>query len=125
MGAKRDDKTVSEWKKSYRDKAKLMNERGYRELQPKEFYRAIFPEGSLQSREHAGKGNIIATPIRTSGQGRTKQGVTDDSLDMRDSIKGGSFEPLARLSFGRQLHKKEKAHQLLSLAPGIHTLVLL
>ena len=49
--AKRDYKTVSEWKKAYRDKAKLMNERGYRELQPKEFYRAIFPEGSLQSRE--------------------------------------------------------------------------
>jgi hypothetical protein len=28
--AKRDYKTVSEWKKAYRDKAKLMNERGYR-----------------------------------------------------------------------------------------------
>lgn len=40
--AKRDYKTVSEWKKAYRDKAKLMNERGYRELQPKEFYRAVF-----------------------------------------------------------------------------------
>ena len=53
--AKRDYKTVSEWKKAYRDKAKLMNERGYRELQPKEFYRAIFPEGSLQSREHDGQ----------------------------------------------------------------------
>ena len=45
--AKRDYKTVSEWKKAYRDKAKLMNERGYRELQPKEFYRAIFPRGEL------------------------------------------------------------------------------
>ena len=56
--AKRDYKTVSEWKKAYRDKAKLMNERGYRELQPKESTCHI-PEGSLQSREHDGKGNIM------------------------------------------------------------------
>ena len=72
--AKRDYKTVSEWKKAYRDKAKLMNERGYKELQPKEFYRAIFPEGSLQSREHDGKGNIIATQIRPSGKAGRSSG---------------------------------------------------
>jgi hypothetical protein len=90
--AKRDYKTVSEWKKAYRDKAKLMNERGYRELQPKEFYRAIFLEGSLQSREHDGKGNIIATQIRPSGKGRTKQWVIDDSLDMLDKVRQFLFD---------------------------------
>lgn len=58
----RDYKTVSEWKKAYRDKAKLMNERGYRELQPKEFYRAIFPEGACRARSMTGKG--ISLPPR-------------------------------------------------------------
>ncbi|WP_176481288.1 hypothetical protein [Clostridioides difficile] len=75
-------------KKAYRDKAKLMNERGNSELQPKEFYRAIFPEGSLQSREHDGKVNIIATQIRPSGKGRTKKWVIDDSLDMLEKCMG-------------------------------------
>ena len=117
--AKRDYKTVSEWKKAYRDKAKLMNERGYRELQPKEFYRAIFPEGSLQSREHDGKGNIIATQIRPSGKGRTKQWVIDDSLDMLDKVIGDSFGLIPPLSFYGKTHTKENAHQLFAMAIDI------
>lgn len=60
--AKRDYKTVSEWKKAYRDKAKLMNERGYRELQPKEFYRAIFQRGACRAGSMTGKG--ISLPPR-------------------------------------------------------------
>lgn len=117
--AKRDYKTVSEWKKAYRDKAKLMNERGYRELQPKEFYRAIFPEGSLQSKEHDGKGNIIATQIRPSGKGRTKQWVIDDSLDMLDKVIGDSFGLIPPLSFYGKTHTKENAHQLFAMAIDI------
>jgi hypothetical protein len=117
--AKRDYKTVSEWKKAYRDKAKLMNERGYRELQPKEFYRAIFPEGSLQSREHDGKGNIIATQIRPSGKGRTKQWVIDDSLNMLDKVIGDSFGLIPPLSFYGKTHTKENAHQLFAMAIDI------
>ena len=106
-------------KKAYRDKAKLMNERGYRELQPKEFYRAIFPEGSLQSREHDGKGNIIATQIRPSGKGRTKQWVIDDSLDMLDKVIGDSFGLIPPLSFYGKTHTKENAHQLFAMAIDI------
>lgn len=117
--AKRDYKTVSEWKKAYRDKAKLMNERGYRELQPKEFYRAIFPEGSLQSMEHDGKGNIIATQIRPFGKGRTKQWVIDDSLDMLDKVIGDSFGLIPPLSFYGKTHTKENAHQLFAMAIDI------
>ena len=46
----------------------------------------LFPEGSLQSAEHDGKGNVIATQIRPSGKGRTKQWVVDDSLNMLDKV---------------------------------------
>ncbi|PBG42422.1 hypothetical protein BGU93_19400, partial [Clostridioides difficile] len=84
--AKRDYKTVSEWKKAYRDTAKLMNVGGYRELLPKEFYRDIFPEGSLPSREPDGKGHILAIQIRPSGKCRPKPSVMDDSLDMLDKV---------------------------------------
>ena len=70
---RRNTKTMYEWRKAYRDKEELMLERGFPEVSPHEFYRDLFPEGSLQSAEHDGKGNVIATQIRPSGKGRTKQ----------------------------------------------------
>ena len=72
---RRNTKTMYEWRKAYRDKEELMLERGFPEVSPHEFYRDLFPEGSLQSAEHDGKGNVIATQIRPSGKGRTKQWV--------------------------------------------------
>ena len=82
---RRNTKTMYEWRKAYRDKEELMLERGFPEVSPHEFYRDLFPEGSLQSAEHDGKGNLIATQIRPSGKGRTKQWVVDDSLNMLDN----------------------------------------
>lgn len=67
---RRNTKTMYEWRKAYRDKEELMLERGFPEVSPHEFYRDLFPEGSLQSAEHDGKGNVIATQIRPSGKGR-------------------------------------------------------
>ena len=83
---RRNTKTMYEWRKAYRDKEELMLERGFPEVSPQEFYRDLFPEGSLQSAEHDGKGNVIATQIRPSGKGRTKQWVVDDSLNMLDKV---------------------------------------
>ena len=83
---RRNTKTMYEWRKAYRDKEELMLERGFPEVSPHEFYRDLFPEGSLQSAEHDGKGNLIATQIRPSGKGRTKQWVVDDSLNMLDKV---------------------------------------
>ena len=61
---RRNTKTMYEWRKAYRDKEELMLERGFPEVSPHEFYRDLFPEGSLQSAEHDGKGNLIARAIR-------------------------------------------------------------
>ena len=52
---RRNTKTMYEWRKAYRDKEELMLERGFPEVSPHEFYRDLFPEGSLQSAEHDGK----------------------------------------------------------------------
>jgi hypothetical protein len=46
----------------------LMLERGYLEVSPHDFYRELFPAGSLQQEPEDGKGNIIATQIRPSGR---------------------------------------------------------
>ncbi len=117
--SKRDYKTVFEWKKAYRDKEKLMNDRGFREVLPKEFYRALFPEGSLQQYERDGKGNIIASQLRPTGQGRTKQWIVDDSLKMLDKVIGDSFGLIPPISFYGKTHTKENAHELFAMAIDI------
>ena len=58
--AKRRDKRGYEWKSAYREKEALMLERGYPEVSPHDFYRELFPAGSLQQEPEDGKGNIIA-----------------------------------------------------------------
>ena len=45
---KRRDKRGYEWKSAYREKEALMLERGYPEVSPHDFYRELFPAGSLQ-----------------------------------------------------------------------------
>ena len=65
---KRRDKRGYEWKSAYREKEALMLERGYPEVSPHDFYRELFPAGSLQQEPEDGKGNIIATQIRPTGE---------------------------------------------------------
>ena len=113
---RRNDKTRHEWRKAYKEKEELMIERGYPEVSPHDFYRELFPEGSLQSREQDGKGNIIATQIRPSGKGRTKQWVVDDSLERLDKVVGDEFGLIPPISFYGKSHTKKNAHELYAVA---------
>ena len=120
---KRRDKRGYEWKSAYREKEALMLERGYPEVSPHDFYRDLFPEGSLQSAEHDGKGNLIATQIRPSGKGRTKQWVVDDSLNMLDKIIGDEFGLIPPITFYGKTHTKQNAHELYAVAIGVVMLI--
>ena len=57
LDGKRRDKRGYEWKSAYREKEALMLERGYPEVSPHDFYRELFPAGSLQQEPEDGKGN--------------------------------------------------------------------
>lgn len=116
---KRTDKTKYEWKKAYLEKQELMNERGFPEVTPHEFYRDLFPEGSLQSEDMDGKGNIIASQLRPSGKGRTRQWVVDDSLKMLDKVIGDKFGLIPPITFYGKTHTKQNAHELYALAIDI------
>lgn len=113
-----DRKTV-DWIAEYEGKAELMRERGFQEVEPKTFYREMFPEGSLQSVEHDGKGNVIATQIRPSGRGKTKQWIVDDSLQMLDKVIGDEFGLVPPISFYGKTHRKQNAHELYAVAIDI------
>lgn len=112
-------KSVDEWKKSYKDKEKLLIERGYPEVDPYSFYRELFPVGSLQQTMEDGKGNIIATQVRPSGKGRTRQWVIDDSLEMLDKVIGDKFGLIPPISFYGKSHTKRNAHELYAIAIDI------
>ena len=116
---KRRDKRGYEWKSAYREKEALMLERGYLEVSPHDFYRELFPAGSLQQEPEDGKGNIIATQIRPSGKGRTRQWVIDDSLKMLDKVIGDRFGLIPPISFYGKSHTKENAHELFAVVVDV------
>ena len=117
--SKRRDKRAYEWKNAYKEKEELMIERGYPEVSPYDFYRDMFPVGSLQQKIGDGKGNIIASQLRPSGQGRTKLWIVDDSLKMLDKVIGDTFGLIPPISFYGRTHRKENAHELFAIAIDI------
>ena len=116
---KRTDKSKYEWRKAYKEKEELLLERGFPEVAPHDFYRDLFPEGSLQREAGDQKGNIIATQIRPSGKGRTKQWIVDDSLEMLEKVIGDEFGLIPPISFYGKTHRKQNAHELFAMAIDI------
>lgn len=112
-------KNEVDWVREYKAKEELMRERKILEVCPKEFYRELFPKGSLQSTECDGKGNVIATQIRPSGRGRTRQWIVDDSLQMLDKVIGDEFGLVPPIAFYGKTHKKQNAHELYAVAIDI------
>lgn len=116
---KRRDKRLYEWKQTYREKESLLLERGFLEVGPYEFYRDLFPVGSLQRDMEDGKGNIIATQVRPSGKGRTRQWVIGDDLEELQHVIGDPFGLIPPISFYGKTHTKENAHELYAVAIDI------
>lgn len=117
--SKRREKREYEWKSAYREKEALMLERGFSEVSSHDFYRELFPVGSLQQEPGDGKGNIIATQIRPSGQGRTRQWVIGDSLELLDKVIGDKFGLIPPISFFGKTHTKENAHELFAVVVDV------
>lgn len=108
-----------DWKAEYRAKEALLRERGFQEVSSYEFYREMFPNGSLQGEQGDGKGNVIATQIRPSGRGRTKQWIVDDSLKMLEKVIGDEFGLVPPIAFYGKTHRKQNAHELYAVAVDI------
>lgn len=107
------------WRFFYKEKEELMLERGYKKVSPKDFYRDLFPEGSLQSEIGDGKGNIIATQVRPTGDERTKQWIVDDSLNLLSKVIGDKFGLIPPIAFFGKSHSKLNAHKLYAIAIDI------
>lgn len=108
-----------DWFGEYRRKESLMVERGYPEIPPREFYRDLFPSGSLQQSEGDGRGNVIACQLRPAKKERTRQWIVDDSLRMLDKVIGDPFGLVPPISFYGKTHTKNNAHELFAVAIDI------
>jgi len=107
------------WRAEFIAKEKLMIDRGYEEVLPMDFYRELFPKGSLQSELKDGKANIIASQLRPSGEGKTKQWVVDDTLERLDKVIGDEFGLVPPLSFYGKTHSERNAHELYAMVIDI------
>ena len=121
---RRNYKTNSAWRKIFKEKEKLLQERGYPRVSPFDFYRDVFPAGSLQQKIGDGKGNIIAAQVRQlekkrPAKRRTRKWIVNDSLDMLDKVIGDEFGLIAPISFFGKTYTKDMAHQLFAMAIDI------
>lgn len=116
--AEKEYKTLDEWRVIYREKEKLIAKWGYPEVTSKEFYRDIFPKGSLQRKDESesNKGNIVANNMMKT---RNRITIIYDDLEDLDKLMGSRFGLIGPFTcFGRS-YKQEFAHKLYALAIDI------
>ena len=110
--------TTAEWQHQYNLKRELMLERGFSEVAPMDFYRDLFPEGSLQAKgeTHTGKGNLIVSQIRSKEDSeKSRQWVVTDDLQMLKKTIGDPFGLVGPLSYFGKKNLKENAHELFAV----------
>ncbi len=111
-------KTLSEWRRLYKEKESLMHEWGYPEVSPHDFYRDLFPEGSLQQKgvQHCGKGNIVGNNLMLT---RSRKVIISDGLEDLPKLVGARFGLIGPFSSFGESYKQDNAHELFALAIDI------
>lgn len=111
-------KTLAEWRRVYKEKEALLQEWGYAEVAPFDFYRELFPEGSLQKKgeSHTGKGNIVANKLMLT---RSRKVIISDGLEDLPKLMGARFGLIGPFSSYGDSYKAEYAHNLFAIVIDI------
>lgn len=113
--------TLEFWKHSYFEKKELLDSR-FQEVCARDFYRDLFPEGSLEKKgdlSSTGKGNIIASSIKKDERNGTKSWIVTDDLEDLCHVEGVEFGLIAPVSWFGKTHRKINAHELFAFAIDI------
>ena len=111
---------TKDWIEFYNQKKELL-EQSFKETSAVDFYRDMFPKGSLQKKgelydeaENFGerKGNIIATSIHKGKDEKTRTWIVTDDLEDLKNVVGVEFGLIAPLSWFGKTHRKQNAHEL-------------
>ena len=97
---------------------KLKNEwlgQFFEEVKPKEFYRAVFPEGSFEREGHLEdeKANGIITIVENN---RARNRIVFDDLAAIDEIKGAAFAVMSPVSYSGRNRTAANARWLYGLS---------
>lgn len=118
MDDKKEYRTLEEWRRQYREKESLLREKGFEEVLAKEFYRELFPDGSLQKKgvQGDGKGCIVGCQILKTRRKITV--VCDDLGADLDKLTGGNcrFGLIGPYSCYGRSYKIANIHQLFGIA---------
>jgi hypothetical protein len=97
---------------------KLKNEwlgQFFEEVKPKEFYRAVFPEGSFERAGHFedGKANGIITVVEND---KAKNRIVFDDLSVIDEVKGAEFAVMSPVAYSGRNRTAANARWLYGIA---------
>ena len=97
---------------------KLKNEwlgQFFEEVKPKEFYRAVFPEGSFERKGHFedGKANGIITIVEND---KAKNRIVFDDLSVIDEVKGAEFAVMSPVAYSGRNRTAANARWLYGIA---------
>ena len=97
---------------------KLKNEwlgQFFEEVKPKEFYRAVFPEGSFERAGHFedGKANGIITIVEND---KAKNRIVFDDLSVIDEVKGAEFAVMSPVAYSGRNRTAANARWLYGIA---------
>lgn len=111
--------TESDWKDEYVAKIEFLSGYGV-EVSPFDFYRDLFPVGSLEKKgeKDIGKGNIVATSIRKDG-GRSRNWVIYDGLDELKHLIDVPFGLIYPMTHWGRTHKEQTGHELFAFVIDI------
>lgn len=112
-----------DWGKEFKEKREVLLERGFEKVSPREFYRDLFPEGSLGAKgsEDSGKGNVIITLLPKHGEKRRNnpRWIVFDDLQGIEKVYGEPFGLIAPISYFGKTHLGKNAHELFAIAIDI------
>ena len=121
---------TEDWKRFYEEKKALL-ESQFKESAAAEFYRDLFPVGSLQKKgelfdedEHdcpfERKGNIVAVDVhKKDEEKKTRAWVVTDDLEDLKNVMGVALGLIGPLSWWGKSHKAQNAHELFAYALDI------
>ena len=94
--------------------------RNYTEIQPKAFYRAIFPQGELESKgkHEKGKYNAVAVELLPKGKkGNAKRYLITDELEYIDKLlEKDNFIIISPVSYAGRTRESKNARYIYAIA---------
>ncbi len=114
-----------DWIKLYKYKNEFMKELGFSTVSPYEFYRDLFPIGSLQKKDESfnNKGNIVGISIDKEERKNNRRWIVFDDFENLNKLVGVPFGLIAPVNYFGRNRTSDNARFLFAIAIDIDYVV--